>query len=524
MDYLEKEIREIFKLISSYAVDFFNAKTPEDISKINRTLFIDKCHEGVYLAQDKIVVNLLGSEEKLRNIKKEIKNFKTGKHGKELKQSQPFRVLISNQNKTYKEILLFKGLADTIAWSMLSFDKIAIRSTQTGHEFHGYLIDKNIDSLITLVEKVKRESGKFCLINDITSCMGNGAGDLTCVVKDKGIIYQEIKTGKVNEEIMNFLDYFDEYGKSNPEIENIEEMQRMREDVATRKNFLEKHKDYIERIASIFDNKVKSRQFERTMNQMQRMANVKEYNEKGIGVDIRLDRYGKETGRKKIMQEAKEIKDEYFCDIIEKEFQHLSSLKSEFDILIFGKFLYFLISDNQMGGIFDLKSSKFVRKMNAKHMIFHAINGDECRYTLAKTKEDWFSAYDKELLVYKDLMVFDWTEQILKDSSLCPPYLFPIDKELIFDLLLERKSIFVYFDCERFVKFVKSENLDFLEMENSGKVAYGWSGIEFKSNKNDDFKITMGWGMLFRMMFEFQSIPSLLNQLIEVYYQEKKYN
>lgn len=507
----EEEVKYIFKLTTSYAVDFFGAKNFEDVQKIDKNLFRNKCHEGFYLAQDRIVTNLLKIEKELRKVKKQIKEFKSKKRREEFIKTETYHKLLNKKDKLNKEILLFRRLADVIAWTILKLDKILIRSTQTGEDFHGYLSDKNIKSLLDVINKTKNEE-EFILINDITLCLGSGAGDLTRIRRG-GFDFCEVKDGIVNKEILDYVTQAGNYMKEkNIEIKNEKDVENLFKNRAS-------HEDFINKSASIFDNKKKRKQFERIYRQWERMGNVLDYHKRGIGIDIRKTKGGQETGRMKIMSEAKTA-DEYFFNIIEKEFQHLSTNKLDFHIINFGEFLYFLLSDNQKGTVFNIKNSRWVRKKNAQHLLFHAINKNDCKYVTAKTEEDWKDAYEKELLVYKDLFVINWVEQILRDGSLKPPYLFSLNENLIFDLLFERKSIFVHFNPDNFIKFVSSIELSFLEMEKRGKITHSFSGIEFKKHKDDKHKFSMGWGMIFRMMFEFQDPISLLGQIVEVYNQE----
>lgn len=456
---LEKEVKYIFKLTTSYAVDFFGAKNFEDTQKIDKNLFRNKCHEGFYLAQDKIVINLLKIEKELKRVKKQIKECKLGKRKEEFIKTDIYRKLLNKEDALNKEILLFRRLADVIAWTILGLDKILIRSTQTGEDFHGYLSDKNIESLLDVINKTKKEE-EFLLINDITLCLGSGAGDLTRK-RMGGYDFCEVKEGVVNKEIFNYIKYAGNYIK-----EKGIEIKKEKDAENLLKNRSD-HEDFINKSASIFDNKKKNEQLGRIIRQWERMRNVLDYNKRGIGIDIRKTKGGQETGRMKIMSETK-IADEYFFNIIEKEFQYLLTIKSDFHIINFGEFLYFLLSDNQKGTVFNLKNSRWVRKKNAQHLLFHAINKNNCRYVTAKTHEDWKDAYEKELLIYKDLFVINWVEQILRDGSLRPPYLFFSNENLIFDLLFERKSIFVHFNSDNFIKFVNSLGFNFLEIEKTG--------------------------------------------------------
>jgi hypothetical protein len=508
---LEKEVKYVFKLATSYAVDFFGAKSPEDIQKIDRNIFINKCHEGFYLAQDRIISNLLEIEKELKKVKKRIKEYKSKKRTEEFLKAESYNKLLDKEDALSKEILLFRRLADVIAWTILKMDKVLIRSTQTGEDFHGYLSDKNIESLLDVINKTKKKD-EFMLINDITLCLGSGAGDLIRIRRG-GFDFCEVKEGIVNEEIFDYVKQAGNYMKEkNIEIKDRKDVENLFKDRAS-------HEDFINKSALIFDNKKKSEQFERICRQWERMGNVLDYHKKGIGVDIRKTKGGQETGRMKIMSEAKTA-DEYFFNIIEKEFQYLSTIKSDFHIINFGEFLYFLFSDNQKGTVFNIKNNRWVRKKNAQHLLFHAINKNDCKYVTVKTVEDWKDAYEKELFVYKDLFVINWVEQILRDGSLKPPYLFSLNENLIFDLLFERKSIFVHFNSDNFIKFINSIGLGFLEMEKGGKITHDSSDIRFKSNKNDKHKVTMGWGMIFRMMFEFQDPMSFLEQMVEVYNQK----
>jgi len=113
-----------------------------------------------------------------------------------------------------------------------------------------------------------------------------------------------------------------------------------------------------------------------------------------------------------------------------------------FSFLNYGPILTFLVTDNLKSELFSANLSPFVRMMNARHMIYHHIHGNlaDCRHRKGPREGA------EELIKYSRLFVLDWASQVIRDGTLVPPFLMPIKRDLIFDVLFERKSIFTYFN------------------------------------------------------------------------------
>jgi hypothetical protein len=147
--------------------------------------FAARCHEGFDLAQKLILKNLLSLEEGLKEVRSKIREGSKGKKKKELQRDDALGALRREENRIVGVTLAFRRVADSIAWQILRMNKVLMRSTHTCLDnSRGYLSDTNIASLVETIEE-SRAPGEFYLINDLTLCLGSGAGDLLHVKADR---------------------------------------------------------------------------------------------------------------------------------------------------------------------------------------------------------------------------------------------------------------------------------------------------------------------------------------------------
>jgi hypothetical protein len=114
--------------------------------------------------------------------------------------------------------------------------------------------------------------------------------------------------------------------------------------------------------------------------------------------------------------------------------------------------------------------------------------------------------------------------KVLGDGSLMPPFLMPFGCDLIFDVVFRRKSIFVYFDRTAFAEFVTEAADGKFVLKPGGQVDHEWAGLQIQipSRKGRKGASMIGWGLIFRMLIEFQDPETLRRQIVEMVHGDDK--
>ena len=405
----------------------------------------------------------------------------------------------------------FRRVADAMAWQILTMNKVLIRSTNTTHDHHGYLRDTNVESAVDAIKQLQKP-GEFYLINDLTACLGAAAGDLTHVDVNRRCAFVELKTGEQNVRVMKFLDGLSELRKKQRHGPANERTQPTEKRTCEIGEFLNAHREF-------FVDKGKWKQVDRVLRQMSRMQAVLEYDRLNEGEDLSLTAKGKPTGRRRIAHVPK-TQDEHAFSEIRASLSNISQSAPFYSLLRCADFLTFLFTDNQLSYLFLSNLSPFVRLMNAKHVIYHEIhqNLQDCGYRKGPAEGG------QEFVTYSQLLVLDWTGQVLRDSSLMPPFLMGIEHDLLFDLLFGRKSIYVNFDRQKFAEYVTEASEGRVRLSATGTIDRDWAGLEMSVpvGKKRKHAGMLGWGLVFRMIIEFQEPETVVKQLIEMVESDKE--
>ena len=506
----ETDLREAVRLATSYAVDLFRAENVKEIDRIPREEFVARCHEGFDLAQKLILKNLLPLERRLKDLRTEIQERSKGKKKKEIQHDEALQELRREENRVVGVSNAFRRVADTIAWQILSMNKVLMRSTHTNHGGRGYLSDTNIASAVEAIEQL-RKPGEFYLINDLTLCLGSGAGDLLHVRADRSCAFVELKTGVENTRIFDFLHGYKE---------RVDQQRaRIAEGTPPRSPEECPLHEFLGANIDLLTDKGKRKQIDRVMRQMDRMQAVLKYDRTNRGKDISLTAKGKSVERNRVAH-VPETKDEHAFAEIREVLIIASENPPHFAVLDYGSILTFLVTDNLKSQPFSAQLSPFVRVMNARHMIYHHIHENlaECGY--GKGPREGI----KEFNTYSRLFVLDWAKQVLRDGSLMPPFLMPLGRDLIFDIVFGRKSIFVYFDRTAFAEFVTEAAAGKFVLKPDGQVDHEWAGLQIQiAGRTKRQGVSMiGWGLIFRMLIEFQNPETLRRQIVEMVQGDEK--
>lgn len=480
----EGEITEAARYALRYASDFYDVKEAKDFDslfQINSRDFLNKCYEGYKISQDIIVRNILSIENELKVKQKELTNFKKGKHHKELYRDPVYKRLVENETQLRIQRAAFHEVANSIVWTVLLQERTHVKSFIQPGGGSGYLRDRNIDSVIAVAKNHNENPNKFTLICDITSCLH--VGDLLTVGNGKLTITEVKDKGQVNDLVSEII-----HGSLKKMSVNIDAIKKLKL-VSPKHGF---------------------KQVERNFNQLRNFFSTKEY----IQTDETFDSYFQEY-RKAITIFTE---DKNYSDLVETGLDEL--YKSDKSYLI-------LPSDCCIIGLFKRKEdeSGFVRRMDFRHHLYHWTKEpyEKCQY-LDPHKAKFSKEDPPEFVKYHELPIHSFKEKIFVPTH--PPIFFVLKEKYAVDLLIDKIDIYIYFDYQRFFEMCKERGLnprwlsvsDLAKGENKNSTSYlpdfdgKYLEIADTSNKS---KSTFGYGLLYRILFEFQWGYNVIDQFKE---------
>ncbi|QOZ51568.1 hypothetical protein [Bradyrhizobium sp. CCBAU 53338] len=498
----ETDLREAVRLATTYAADSFRAESIEEFDKIPREHFVARCHEGFSLAQDVILKNLLPLEEKLKALRGDIAKQSKGMKKREIQRDEVLQKLNAEEARLVWISNAFRRVADAMAWQILGMNKVLMRSTHTGGAGRGYLSDTNIASAIDAIAQL-RKPGEFYLITDLTLSLGAGAGDLLQVRPDQSCGFVELKTGVQNARIFDFIHGFADQVEAQQEKIAKGEGPRSPEECSLHQ--------YMDANIDLMTEKGKRKQIDRIFRQMERSLQVLDYERTGFARDKSSAKDGMRVER---FAHVPETTEKYAFKEIGRALSGTAEQPPYFSFLHYGRVLTILVSDNLKSSTFARSLSPFVRTMNARHMIYHQINDNlpDCGHGKGPKEGA------QEFITYSRLFVLDWATQVLCDGSLIPPFLMGFGSDLIFDVICGRKSIFVHFDRVAFAEFVTEAADGKFSVVPVKHVDGEWAGLKIKIAQRPGRKgdWTIGWGLILRMLIEFQDPETLRRHLVEM--------
>ncbi|MFA6077320.1 MAG: hypothetical protein WC735_04585 [Candidatus Paceibacterota bacterium] len=474
------ELEQLLKYINTYATDFYNLSSFRDIKKIKsigKTNFLNKCHEGFKLAQEKIVNNILFVENELIIICEEHKQFIKNKHKKDLKKDLNFIKICTDINFLKTQISTFKEVANMIAWTIIGFQRTTVKSFIQKDGNSGYLKDKDIKSSIEIAKEINKNENEFALICDITSVLN--LGDL--LVKRKGHfeIIEIKQDGKINNIILDILNSDDH--KKNEESVKILHSESKKHGI---KNLL------------------------RVIRQYKRALNLIQYIEKEEAYD-----YNFNMPKKAINIITPEKNN---CKLLNKNLEYLYENKKEEIIFLMDCLIVRICR-------LDARGNGLSNQLNFKHHIYHIIKKpwEECQYGNIK-ENDIDNNFIPELAYYMKYQIYS-----LKDSihilSHKPLFSLLKDKYSI-DLLTDIISIDFYFDVNIFLDKCKKYKLRIAAVDRKSAKhilkSIDERSIPFFNNKllvydQGEQKLIFSKGLFFRLVYELQTSESLIKQIKE---------
>jgi hypothetical protein len=92
-----------------------------------------------------------------------------------------------------------------------------------------------------------------------------------------------------------------------------------------------------------------------------------------------------------------------------------------------------------------------------------------------------------------------------------------IKRELVYDVLFRRKSIVVYFHRIQFAEFVNEIAAGKFTVTPDGQVDRECYGLRIQiPGKGQKDLSAIGWGIIFRMLIEFQDPETVRRQMVEM--------
>jgi len=198
---LDDDISNIYHYIFEYGIDSIGGNLSQDALMSRKEFFMDKVHEGLRLAQDKIIDMLLNINLESDSLKNQLKQANIDRN-KELIRDLSLRL----QDLSNREYIIRK-LADTIAWAYITRNHPTSRRLYIGRNMDS-IKNSDIETYLTFADKYSEENKlSFCFLTDITTFIQ--IGDVICLRIDKNFVRHwnlvEVKTGDTNYKILNIL-------------------------------------------------------------------------------------------------------------------------------------------------------------------------------------------------------------------------------------------------------------------------------------------------------------------------------
>ena len=215
LDEHRKKLKEIADYAFSYGVqnsgiDFSKIENLEQINLDISKFFVQKVHEGFKIAQKLLIDEINIYQDEWSSLKEKIKQSRRDSDKK--KENE----LLQIERVIEYRISTFSHIADGIAWQMIGGQIHIGRRLHIGERGLKSLNNNNLSHAISVADKINEDNDSFALISDLTGFVQ--IGDLL-IKKDNYLGIMELKEGKVNEQIADFLEKIELEGKSINEID-----------------------------------------------------------------------------------------------------------------------------------------------------------------------------------------------------------------------------------------------------------------------------------------------------------------
>ncbi|MHA8097803.1 hypothetical protein VR479_00745 [Aquirufa aurantiipilula] len=191
--------------IRAIGIEQFKVGPPDTWDESIKNIFFIACHDGFKIAQGLLVVEIKKYQSLLRETTNQLKEFRR-QRDKENEKIADLKIKIIEQR-----LHNFSHIADGIAWQLIGGQIHIARRFHIQEMSTKYLDSSNIEHAIQTAEEINKNPNDFALISDLTSFVQ--IGDLL-VRHDKIIGIMELKEGKVNYQIKEFLDNLENVGRT----------------------------------------------------------------------------------------------------------------------------------------------------------------------------------------------------------------------------------------------------------------------------------------------------------------------
>lgn len=415
-DKFENELRTIGVFAFEHGTNTVGLVLPKDGKKKYKK-FICACHVGYGLAQDRIIEGVTSIETELKELKAQLRKARRERRAKDIEKiSARIEVL-------HYRVVVLKKIADSLAWLFMNFEGWIIRRHCLGIK-KGYLVDSNIASAKEAAGKINSNPLCFALICDLTTCFQLCdliEIDFSDITKPKKILI-ELKEGEMNEKVLDMLESY-----------SITQCDRA-----------------LYLFAKVEGKKALG-QLARVAKQHYRMAELNTIIKTGKGKDLI-------TGKEINIPDKYYIEEDYF-----EEFNDMVKLCRK------EKNAVTCIDDCLFVGMFDTEtfgSPQFA----FKHAIYHLLNrGEECR--LDRKGNEALNEIRK--IASENYKIMDLRTGFYTPIA-TPLYLWPIDKEAMFDIIFGRIVVLSYLDIDKLFQIASVMGLE-----------AGWTKVQ--SGRSDYF-------------------------------------
>ncbi|MGN7986055.1 hypothetical protein ACTJKC_01880 [Pedobacter sp. 22226] len=160
--------------------------------------FMDKCREGFKSAQKLLIKEVLFYQQELRENKESIIRYRSAHAKEKIKEYTAVGKVIVRRLHNLSHI------ADGMVIQLLSEQVHVARRLNIGEKSNKQLEHSNLEHAIKISDQLNEDPGTFALISDLTSYVQ--IGDLLVTDSKKGLYITELKEGKTNERIREFID------------------------------------------------------------------------------------------------------------------------------------------------------------------------------------------------------------------------------------------------------------------------------------------------------------------------------
>lgn len=160
--------------------------------------FMDKCRVGFKCAQNLLIEEVLFYQRKSNENKEAVKEYRSKHNKPKTKELLDIGKVISRRLHNLSHV------ADGMVIQMLSQNVHVAKRLHIGEKSNKQLENSNLKHAIEISDQLNKDPGTFALISDLTSYVQ--IGDLLVSDNKRGLYISELKEGKTNERIRQFID------------------------------------------------------------------------------------------------------------------------------------------------------------------------------------------------------------------------------------------------------------------------------------------------------------------------------